>query len=445
MTVAPVATDAASIGVNHRGLRLWAPIVAHSTTDFFSFVTIALLPLLAVRLGMSIEQKAWLLGLGAAASGLVQPIVAWVSDHTDSRLPGPIGLAVAATAVGLLGYVESFAALTGLFFIAVLGIGTFHPVSAAAVGQLAGTRRSAMVGVFFLFGMVGGIAGNVLSPLFVRFAGSLHGRTGEAATTAGLHALVVFIPMGLAAAIYLAWAIRRVPHRHHEAADRHQNLSHRERRKRWAAVWLLYAGNIIRFTVNQMLVYLVIEWAERLVRVRHGVGALDDVLGQRASELNGPIQASMQVGMGLGALGLGFFLKSRHEKAAFVLVPLLGVAAIALLPMSDRLGDAWGIGAVVAGAVLLGIAAGVGFGSLVPVSISLGQRLLPHRTSLVSGLLMGGSWCVAFIGPQIARAIHRGVDGNLEKGFGVAAGLLLLASVMGAALPGRLIRETSPH
>ncbi len=431
--------------MNRRGLRLWAPIVAHSATDFFSFVTIALLPLLAVRLGLSIEQKAWLLGLGAAASGLVQPIVAWVSDHTDSRLPGPIGLAVAATCVGLLGYVHSFAALTGLFFVAVLGIGAFHPVSAAAVGQLGGTRRSAMVGVFFLFGMIGGIAGNVLSPLYVRFVGSLGGRTGEAAATAGLHGLVVFIPMGLAAAVYLGWAIRRVPHRHHEAVDRHQNLPVGERRRRWRAVGLLYVGNIIRFTVNQMLVYLVIEWAERLVRVRHGASVLDDVLGQRASELNGPIQASMQVGMGLGALGLGFFLKSRHEKSAFVVVPLVGVVAVALLPLSDRLVDGWGTGGVVVCAAVLGMVAGFGFGSLVPVSISLGQRLLPHRTSLVSGLLMGGSWCVAFVGPQIARAIHRGVDGNLETGFWVAAGLLLMASVLGAALPGRLIRETTPH
>lgn len=445
MTARTTTPDPSPIGLTHPRLRLWAPVVAHSTTDFFSFVTIALLPLLAVRLDMTIGQKAWLLGLGAAASGLVQPLVAWISDHTDSRLPGPIGLAVAAAAVGSLGYVHSFGELTLLFFVAVLGIGAFHPVSAAAVGQLAGTKRSAMVGVFFLFGMIGGILGNVLSPLYVRFAGSLSEHTGDAATSAGLHALVWFIPPGLLAAAFLAWAIRKAPHRHHDAVDHHANLPPRERRHRWIAVGLLYVGNVIRFTVNQMLVYLVIEWSERLIRNHRGVHTLDTALGQQASELNGPLQAAMQVGMGLGALGLGFLLKSRHEKPAFVLIPLLGVAAIAALPLTDRLAPGSGIWAALIPAALLAAVAGLGFGSLVPVSISLGQRLLPHRTSLVSGLLMGGSWCIAFIGPQIARAIHRGVDANLEEGFLAAAGLLALASLLGLALPGRLIRETTPH
>ncbi|MBZ0171256.1 MAG: MFS transporter, partial [Phycisphaerales bacterium] len=345
---------------------------------------------------------------------------------------------------GLLGYARNFPELVALFFVAVLGVGAFHPASAAAVGQLAGRKRSALISVFFLFGMIGGIMGNVLSPLYVHAAGVMSGEAGEAATEAGLRALVWFIPPGLVAAAALAWAINKAPHRHHDAHDHHASLPADERRRRWTAVWVLYVGNVIRFTVNQMLVYLVIEWIERLTRAHAGVDKLDVALGQHASELNGPLQASMQVGMGFGALGLGFMLTGRHEKKAFVLIPLIGVAAIVAFPFTDHLLGA-GRWAVLVPAGLLAVVAGFGFGALVPVSMSLGQRLLPHRTSLASGLLLGGAWCVAFIGPQIARAIHRGVDANLEPGFFTAAGLLVAASLLSLALPGRLIRETAPH
>lgn len=440
----PITTPTQAIGLARPGVRLWIPIFSHACTDFLSFVTIALLPLLAVRLDMSLTQKAGLLALGSAASGLIQPVVAWVSDRFDSRVTGPLGLALAAVCVGLLGHAGSFHELAVLYFFAVIGIGAFHPITAASVGQLAGRRRSAMVSVFFLFGMVGGILGNVVSPLYVAFAGSVSGAQGEAAVEAGLRALVWFILPGLLAALALGLAIRRVPHRHHDAAAHHAGMPRSERTRRWFALWVLYLANVIRFTVNQMLVYLVIEWVERLTRTQAGVDTLDAALGQKASELNGPLQASMQVGMGLGALGLGLLLTGRNEKKAFVLIPLIGVVSICAFPYADRLLDA-GRWAVLLPAALIAIAAGFGFGSLVPVSISLGQRLLPHRTSLASALLMGGGWCVAAVGSPLARAIHAGIDANIERGFLAAAGLLTLASVLGLALPGRMIREVAPH
>lgn len=425
-------------------IRLWTPILTHSVTDFLSFVTVALMPLLAVRLEMSIEQKALLLSLGALASGGIQPLVAWINDKFDSRMTGPIGLATAAICVGLLGYAQTYPQLLILFFFGIAGVGAFHPAAAASTGQLAGRRRSAMLSVFFLFGMIGGVLGNVLSPQYVNAMGALSGEAGTAATDAGLKALVWLIPPGLISAGVLLWAIRRVPHRNHAAHDDHINLSKAEKTRRWIAFWILYAGNVIRFTTNQMLVYLMIEWTERLVRTEAGVATMTETLGQRASEFNGPLQGSMQVGMGFGALALGFFLPAKYEKKAFVLIPLIGAGTMLAIPHADALLPTSAFAAAtVAG--LLTIVAGFGFGSLVPVSMSLGQRLLPHRTSFASGMMLGGAWGVAVIGPQIMRAIHKGIDTNLELGFAVTAGTIALASVLAIWLPGRLLREIAPH
>ena len=427
-----------------RRLELWTPILSHSITDFFSFITVALMPLLAVRLGMDNSQRAIMLAAGAAISGGIQPIVAWINDRFDTRITGTLGLALAAVAIGGLGYAQSFIQLLILFSIGIAGVGAFHPAAAAAVGQAAGKRRSAMLSVFFLFGMLGGILGNVLSPYYVNFMASLSGNEGEAATDAGLRALAWFIAPGLITAGILAWAIHKAPHRSAGAHEHHAALSSKERTQRWIAFWILYAGNSIRFITNQMLLYLTIEWSIRLVRRNAEAETLTIALGQQASEINGPLQAAMQVGMGFGALALGFYLPAKFEKTAFIGIPIIGMAAIAIIPFTDSLLP-HGIWAPVIIAGLLTIVAGLGFGSLIPVALSLGQRLLPHRTSFASGMLLGGAWCTAIVGPLLAKAIHKGLDENLAAGFFVTAATLSIASLLAIALPGRLIRNISPH
>lgn len=435
--------------------RLWIPIAAHSVTDFLSFVPIALMPLLAFHLGMDNNQRALLLSTGAFVSGGIQPLVAWINDRFDTRATGTAGLVMAALAIGGLGFTDTFLQLFILFTIGVAGVGAFHPAAASTVGQLAGKHRSTMLSVFFLFGMIGGISGNVLSPYYVDFMGSIPagelavdaaatpGQSAHA-TDAGLRALAWFIPPALLTAAVLGWAINKAPHRHTGAQELHDSLTDEERRLRMRAFWILYAGNAIRFITNQMLFYLVIEWSIRLVKRHADAEALTEALGQQASEINGPLLGAMQVGMGFGALALGVFLPAKLEKTAFIIIPLIGAAAIAATPFADSFMQ-HGLWTVAAIAGVLTIVAGFGFGSLVPVALSLGQRLLPHRTAFASGMLLGGAWCTAIIGPFIVKEIHKGIDANLEAGFYVTAATLLIASLLAIALPGRLIRSIAPH
>ncbi|MEM7754060.1 MAG: MFS transporter [Planctomycetota bacterium] len=442
--------------------RLAVPIVAHVGVDYFSFVTIALLPLLAVKLEFGPAEKSMLLGIGAVASGGIQPIAAWIGDKLDSRMFGPIGIAVAALCISSIGYAESFGVLLALFAIGAMGVGAFHPPAAAAVGHLAGKRRSAMISLFFLAGMVGGIAGNVFSPMLVQLLSSLSGEEGTAATEAGLKSLVWMAPFGFALAAIVWWAIRKLPHRHAGAHDEHRSLPKRERRDRWAAFWLLYGGNVIRFSVNMSLVYLYVEWIERLVLADAGAAVMTETLGVRASAINGPLQAAMQVGMGGAGIVLGFVLTARWEKRAFVLIPLVGAIPIALFPYADRLAEQ-GLWLPVVLAGLLAVLSGIGFGSVIPVALALGQRLLPHRTAFASGMLLGGAWVFAFIGANTARVLHVGAaEGSiasmfaapfglvgegigLDATFLVAAGFTAAAGLLCVFLPGDLVKRCAPH
>jgi MFS family permease len=284
------------------------------------------------------------------------------------------------------------------------------------MGQLAGRRRSLGVAVFFTAGMVGGVSGSLFAPWYNhRF---------------GLTSMVWTIAPGLLFAVLLAWAIHSIPHRTHDAHESHRALSPRDRALRWRAVGLLYVGNAMRFTVNMALAHLVVRWAEDRTLARAGAEVLSTALRADAATRSGPHQAAMQVGMGLSGLVLGFLISHKHEKRTLVLVPALGATAVAALPYSSGL---W--------AYLLVALCGVGFAGVIPMTIAMAQRLLPHRTSLASGLMMGGAWAVAGIGPPNAQKLHDAA--GLESAFLVVAGLLLLAGLASAALPAATLRQVA--
>lgn len=431
---APVGSPIADMGGagtqpgGHRGLfaalgsRTSGVIATHSVIDFFSFVIIAIMPALAAAHHLSGREQALLLAVGSICSGVIQPIVAWASDRLNTRFLGVAGFVLGVVAVSSLGLARSFEHLLLIQVLSSIGIGAYHPVAAAMVGHASGARRSLGLSAFFVGGMIGGIAGNAGAPsLFERY---------------GYAMMPVLLAGGMAFAVLLAVALLGAPHRHDDAETHHNGLAPSERAARWRAVWILFAGNVLRFTVNMALVYLFVQWA---TAVRGDIAdgtpiALD--AAKRASVLNGQLQAAMQVGMGMAGLVAGWVLSTRHEKAALVWVPVVGAGGIAAFSL---LGVHGATLTTVVLAGFLAIAAGAGFGGLIPLTMSLGQRLLPHRTSLASGLMLGGAWTFAAAGPMAAEAVQQHF--GLGPAFVSTAAALALAGVLSLALPGHVIRS----
>lgn len=465
----PQQTPQAAVGdspASRPATRATITIGTHFVVDVFSFVGVSLMPLLAVMLGMGTEQKALLLALGSLCSGVVQPVVAWVSDKYDTRAIGTLGFVVAVLCIGSFGLAQNFTQLAVLYSVGAMGIGAFHPPAAAITGHLGGRKRSKYIAFFFLAGMVGGMTGNVLIPEYV--AMMTPRIDGVPDTTTGLRSLLYLIPIGLVCALMLAKATHGVGHRHHSATSSHTEWDRAERRQRWFAVGVLYFTNMLRFSVNMALVYLLVEWAGEITLIKNNADTMTEALGIKASKLNGIMQASMQVGMGGMGIVLGLILSAKYEKLAFVVFPLLGSIALFMIPRAHLLFE----GAEVPFAIFATILTGVGFGAVIPVSISLAQRLLPHRTSLASGLMLGGAWMIAFTGPLIAELIHKGLlnkpsapqwllDGaaslpgwigtpllegmGLTAGFSATSGVLLFAGLLAMLLPGELVRRVARH
>lgn len=413
---APSPAVSRSVVVTAVPARLAALFTAHVVVDCFSMTVVPLLSVLEGRITISQAQGAALLAVGSLCSGLIQPVVAAASDKYNTRIFGPLGLLAAAMALSMLGFVGTYGQLLLLQAIATAGIGAFHPVGASAMGQLSGRRRSIGVAVFFTGGMIGSTIGSLLVPaLNEQF---------------GLRSLSWFIVPGFLGALILWLAVGASPHRHVEAGNRAAALSPAEVRRRWASVAILYVGNIIRFTVNQALITLVVRWTEAVTLRASGAESLDTALRASSSILNGRMQAAMAVGMAVGGLLGGAVVRPGREKRVLVGSAIIGVPAIVCFPWATT----WI-------AIALAVCAGIGFASATPVSIAVAQRLLPHRTSLASSLMMGGAWVFAASGPLIAQ----GLIGSLGLG-GAFIAIAVLLGISGAItfmLSSQLLLETA--
>lgn len=405
-------------------------IGSHGLVDFYSAILAPLIPVLTGKLELTNLQIAAVLGLGSVASGLIQPLAAWVSDRLETKALTWLGLAVACVGIAVVPFASSFEQLMLIQGITAAGIGAFHPPAAAATGRLAGKSRSLALTMFFVAGMVGGTIGLATSPYWVgRF---------------GLEGLALFLIPGLLAAALLAWSVRGLGKAH--AAHRREliQLTQQDGRERWHAVVVMWIGNMIRFTVNMALVQLLIIWSEERALRLAGATQWTPQLRLDASQTTGLAHAAMQIGMGLGGLVLGMRIKQGNERRWLVMIPIIGAGGIAAYPLVTGVADeaghtllasiaGWGIAVVM----------GVGYAGLVPTTLNLAQRLLPHRTSLASGLMLGGAWFIAALGPIAAQQAHELV--GLSNAFTIFAAALACSGVLGLAIRPALLDRVATH
>jgi len=404
-------------------------VFSHGIVDFFSAILIPLLSVLEGRVALSPGQGALLLAVGSLSSGLIQPVIALWGDKHDTRWLGTLGMLVAAICMPLVGFATEYWHLMLIQLVGAAGVGAFHPPAAAITGHLAGKRRAMGVAIFFCAGLLGGVIGSATVPLWAK--------------TFGIKTIAWSILPGVLACIALAWAAHSSPHRAAGARDLHLALPESERRQRWMAVGILYISNAMRFTVNMALVQLLVRWSEVEAIARAGLATKAEVLvmlpdqkksllsesvRQIASTINGPLQSGMQVGMGIAGLTLGTMVGERYHRRVMVWVPILGALAVAAVPFAP--------GSMVA--FMLAIVCGAGFAGTMPMSISVAQRLLPHRTTLASGLMMGGAWSLAAVGPPLAQVLYERL--GMTGAIAIVAATLALAGALVQTIPGRLFK-----
>lgn len=352
-------------------------LVSHFAIDLYGGLILPILGILENRCHLTPEQTAWLLGVGSLCSGLSQPICAFLSDQWRTRIFGPLGLFVSSIMFCLIGYPTSAVGLSIAYGLAMIGVGMYHPITAATVGQINPAARSWSLSLFFVAGMAGGIAGAMIGSRLV-------------SAPSGFQLLPWAMFPGIVLAIWLQATSRNVPPRVRPSSA--ETVQVGTRRVRWGVIGLLYIAAALRFSVNTVIVYLYMRWIQSLTQQTHADWT-PAAVSQAAAPIVGDLNALTMVGMAIGGLAAGW-VRDGREKWPLIVVPLIFTPVFVVLPLVHF---GW--------AYLLAVLAGTGFAMMIPVTITVAQRLLPNQTSLASGMMLGGAWTLALFAPRLAEYV----------------------------------------
>lgn len=392
------------------GTAFIAVLAGHVFVDTLATLVPSTLGLLEVRVGMTAQQSAWLLGLGSLCSGLSQPICALISDRRNTRLLGIIGVALGGLGICSLGLASNATTLALIYALGMIGIGMFHPVGATTIGHLRSHKRNSAMSLFFVAGMVGGVSGAYMWPRVL-------------VLPLGFRYLSLALVPALGLLVVLQRSFAQLTPNGHSSTGMPVV---RPSRDKWAMVGLLYFATCLKFCVNMALVYLFVRWTQATVSAEHVHWSAAQV-ARFAAPWVGDLNAAMLLGMALGGFAAGLLVRMGREKWPLVCVPILFAPVIALFPHAPV-----GLGYVLA------TLAGIGFASMIPITIALSQRLLPHRANLASSLMMGGAWAVATLGPVCAEfGVQRW---GLSFTFLLTACTLAVSGLVCAPLPNRAAR-----
>lgn len=327
---------------------------AHIVVDTVALAIQPLWPDLCSRLalGDSEFQTAYLLW-NVANSLLQLPIAYWADRHHARWLiwAGPV---VGAACVGCVGFADSFWLLCLLLTLGGAGIAAFHPEAAALAAASMPENRSRALSVF----SIGGYVGQAIGPLYA----------GQLSAAYGLAAISWTIVWAWAALLVVGLGVRRAPMPKAVAEVPASSL-----RRLWqgkvGAVSALVAVGVLR-VAPVAGVPLALAFG-----IKESGGSNADV---------GFAQSVFMAAIGAGSLACAVFVRSRHERPVFWLLPLTAATSLFLCPSTSGM-------ALMAFIGVTGLAVGV----TLPMLVSFGQQLLPDGQRLASGLMMGVTWAIA--------------------------------------------------
>ena len=366
---------------------LLALMLAHFTNDMLGGALILLLPGMKDRFALD-NATIGLVALTYAAAGSVsQPFFGYLVDRWGRSWWVPTALAYGGLVAATWGLSSSFPMLLALAALGGLGSGAFHPLGAsAAAGVTADRNRNAAMSAY----TVGGTTGFAIGPLVMVALLALFGRGGT----------VALVVPGLVVALLLA---RHVPNSNARRGARETEVlrpANGPTTVAWGLLARLVAVVMLRSWSFLALFQFVPIWYDD-----QGYGPA----------FYGPLATTLILSGAVGTL-LGGVVADRHGARQVMLLSVLLAIPPLLLFVGFPGWWAFGTGAV------LGLIADSSLG----VTLVAAQRLMPGRTGVASGVILGLGFVTGGLGVP--------VTGLLADLWGLQAALLSLAVPLAAAV-----------
>lgn len=385
--------------------------IGHLTNDMFAGVLPILYPLFKDEFHLSNAQIG-LLTLAYTGSGsLLQPAFGYLADRVLNRWIASAILLWSTVFVSTYGLANSFGVL--LLVAALTGVGSaaYHPFGASNASKICDpeTRNTAM-SIY----TVGGTTGYAIGPLIAVLLIWLLGRQGT---------LLLLIP-GLVCVTLLFMQMERVIRVRQEREAVQPTTATESAPIPWGLLIRIIAIVMLRSWAYQSLFQFVPIW-------------YDDMGFSRA--FYGPLATTMILSGVCGTL-IGGALADRIGGKR-VIVASLALTGPILLLFGHFTGPI---------AFLIGAGFGLASDSSLSVTLVAAQRLLPGKTGVASGLILGLGFVTAAIGVPITGVLadHIGIGRAIMSlaVFSVAAiaFTLPISDAVFRPTPSRVLDETEP-
>jgi len=348
--------------VRDRSFR--AAILGHLIVDLLNAERPLLLAVLSVPLGLTNALIGLVSLLHTISGSLLQPVFGWVADRIGPRPLVAGGILWMTVTFGLAVVAPGPASLV-LLILGGIGSAAFHPAGAmeatrAARGHLE-LQETTAASLFFLLGQIGFIVAPAVG-------GPLLDRWGPA----GLLALLPFaLPTGLLAT--------------RDIADHIQTPTPRPAERAHAGIGLRFGLASIAFAVVTALQ----SWAQTNM-VTYLPKYYSD-LGFRPS-VYGLLAAAFMIGTAFGGLTGGWLGDRASRRWIVCLTLVLAGVPLALYPSLGP--TAWGY--------VLALLSGALTGAPYSILIVQGQKMLPGRRGVSSGLIMGFAFASGSLGTLLS-------------------------------------------
>lgn len=146
-------------------MKIFLGFTPHMITDIYASIIVGMIPVLAIKLNLSLFLISILTAVNFISANLSQPIFGFLSDKYGIRNFLILGPLLASIFISLLGIAPTYWVILICLFLGNLGVAAIHPPT-AAIANLFGGRRKGLANSIISFG---GSLGFSFGSIFIIF------------------------------------------------------------------------------------------------------------------------------------------------------------------------------------------------------------------------------------------------------------------------------------
>lgn len=346
----------------HDRITITSLSAAHFVNDTYANFLGPLLPLLVTKLNLTIAHAGWLGAILTVSSCFMQPVYGHLSDRYLRRVFVVFSPLITTVFMSCIGLAPNFLFLGVLLAFAGIGVASFHPQGAALIASASRDRRGLGMAIF----VGSGTLGFSVAPILVTHSVELLGLDRSYfIMIPGIIAFAVLffhIPQGMAQTI----------------SPSTQGLKE-SLLPIWRPLLNLYLLVVIRSAVQISFVHFL-----PLYFFQNG----NDLIA------SGKLAALFTFSGAVAGFAGGLLSDRVGGRRIIALSMLLSAPTLAAFLLTEGFLSAV---CLASGAACLL--------STLPVNVVMAQKLLPHRASMASALMMGLAWGMAGMGIPVVGAL----------------------------------------